>query len=373
MAFVWQILDALERIAPARFALSYDRVGLQVGDPAAEVSRAVVALDRSLGAVRFAAEQGAQLLVAHHPLLFQPIGSVTPDTQEGRTVLELARQGIAFVAAHTNWDAAPGGINDELASILGLRDTAPFGIAAESERLKLVVFVPRARVEEVIDTLAFEGAGMIGPYDRCAFTSEGIGTFRGNADSHPTIGQPGRIERVAETRLEMATHRDRAGAVVRRLREIHPYEEPAYDLIPLAPLAEAAIGRVGTVDTSRSLAEFARYVDERLGTRSLTWGDPVTRIERVAVVGGAADSEWRAAQAVGAQVLVTGEVKQHVALEAAESGFAMIAAGHYATEQPGCVALADRLRKEAPDVDWTVFTPVPGHFGRPLDSLGRDT
>lgn len=366
MAYVSQVLEALERIAPARFALSYDRVGLQVGDPAAEVSRGVVSLDRSLGAVRFAAERGAQLLVSHHPLLFQPIGSVTPETHEGRTVLELVRHGIAFVAAHTNWDAASGGINDELASILRLRGATSFGLAAEPERQKLVVFAPRANVEELIDALAAEGAGEIGCYDRCAFTSKGVGTFRGGRDSHPAAGQAGRIERVDETRLETVVLRDRATSVIRRLREVHPYEEPAYDLIPLAPNAEAPIGRVGRLETPMALGDFVGLVDDRLETKSLAWGDPKAVIERVAVVGGAADSEWRAAQRAGAQALVTGEVKQHVALEAVESGFSIIAAGHYATEQPGCGALARRLREEASEVEWSVFAPDSGNFGRPL-------
>lgn len=366
MASVSQVLEALERVAPARFALSYDRVGLQVGDPATEVKRGVVSLDRSLGAVRFAADLGAQLLVSHHPLLFQPIDAVTPNTHEGRTVLELVRLGIAFVAAHTNWDAAPGGINDELASILELQGATSFGLAAEPERLKLVVFAPRANVEALIDALAAEGAGEIGRYDRCAFTSEGVGTFRGGLDSQPAVGRAGRIERVEETRLEMVVLRNRSSSIVRRLREIHPYEEPAYDLIPLAPWAEAPIGRVGDLNAPMALADFIARVNDRLDTKCLAWGDPKAVIERVAVVGGAADSEWRAAQRAGAQALVTGEVKQHVALEAVESGLSMIAAGHYATEQPGCVALARRLGEEAPGVEWSVFAPDSGSFGRPL-------
>ena len=255
-----EILDALETVAPARFAFSFDRVGLQVGDPEAEVARAVVSLDRSRAAVAFARAQGAELVLSHHPLLFSPLREVLATEHVGRTVLDLASSGIAFVAAHTNWDAARGGVNDELAQRLGLRSLADFGESSDGE-------------------------------------------------------QP--------------------------------------------------IGRVGASE-GLTLAEFVPVVEARLGTKAWAWGDPARTVQRVAVVGGAADGEWRAAQAAGADVLVTGEAKQHVALEAAESGFALVAAGHYATEQPGVEALRDRMAAACPKVEWSVFAPEAGAAGRPL-------
>ncbi len=255
-----EILDALEGVAPVRYAFSFDRVGLQVGDPEVEVSRAVVSLDRSRAAVAHAREIGAQLLLSHHPLLFSPLREVLATDHVGRTVLDLATGGIAFVAAHTNWDSARGGVNDELAKRLGVSDLIDFGQSSNGE-------------------------------------------------------QPS--------------------------------------------------GRLGTVEPT-SLAAFAASVEGALSTRSWAWGDPKGPIRRVAVVGGAADGEWQAAQRADADVLVTGEVKQHIALEAAESGFALLAAGHYATEQPGVEALRDRMAIVCPSVDWRLFNPDPGSAGRPL-------
>ena len=255
-----EILDALERHAPARYAFGFDRIGLQVGDPDAEITRAVLTLDRSRAAIAHARSLGAGLLLAHHPLLFAPLEEVVATDHVGRSVLDLASAGIAFVAAHTNWDAARGGVNDALAQRLGL---------------------------------------------------SGVGEFGGSSDG----------------------------------------EQP--------------VGRVGTVE-STTLAAFARSVEESLDTKAWVWGGASRSIRTVAVVGGAADGEWRAAREAGADVLVTGEVKQHVALEAAESGFALVAAGHYATEQPGVVALRDRMAQSLPDVEWTVFAPEKGEAGRPL-------
>ncbi len=362
---VREVLAALETVAPVRYAFSFDKVGLQVGDPEAEVTKAVVSLDRSRAAVAHARDVGAQLLLAHHPLLFSPLNKVLANDHTGRTVLELASAGIAFVAAHTNWDSTRGGVNDALAELLQVRDTKPFGFAEDVERLKLIFFAPPHSVDRIIDALGEAGAGVIGRYRRCAFQSPGTGTYLGMDGSNPYNGEPGKVEVVEESRVEMVLRRDQQRFVERTLRENHPYEEPAYDFLVLPPVAEQAAGRVGLLDEPLSLTDFARSVESSLDTKAWTWGDPARKIRRVAVVGGAADGEWMAAQRAGADVLVTGEVKQHIAVEAAESGFALIAAGHYATEQPGAAALRDRMAEICSAVEWQLFTPAPGFAGRP--------
>lgn len=362
---VREVLAALETVAPVRYAFSFDKVGLQVGDPEAEVTKAVVSLDRSRAAVAHAREIGAQLLLAHHPLLFSPLNQVLANDHVGRTVLDLAGANIAFVAAHTNWDSALGGVNDALADILSLRDLKSFGFAEKVDRLKLVFFAPADAADRLVDALSAVGAGVIGNYRRCAFRSEGTGTFVGGEGSHPAIGEPGKVETVPEVRIEMALRGDQKRIVERTLREKHPYEEPAYDFLVLPAIPEQPAGRVGHLESPVSLAEFAASVETSLDTKAWTWGAPARKIRRVAVVGGAADGEWIAAQCAGADVLVTGEVKQHIAVEAAESGFALIAAGHYATEQPGAAALRDRMAEICSAVEWHLFTPAPGFAGRP--------
>lgn len=363
---VREILAALESVAPARYAFSFDKIGLQVGDADAPVTRAVVSLDRSRAAVAHAKDQGAELLLAHHPLLFAPLKEVLAHDHVGRTVLDLAAAGIAFVAAHTNWDSARGGVNDELAARLGIEETQPFGEAADVAQLKLVFFAPPADADRLIDVLSEAGAGVIGAYRRCAFLLDGSGTFIGGEQTNPAVGEPGKVETTRETRVEMVLRADQRRAVERALRTHHPYEEPAYDFLLSPPVPEQAAGRVGRLPEVTTLRAFVAAVESSLETKAWSWGAADRSIRKIAVVGGAADGEWRAAQRAGADVLVTGEVKQHVALEAAESGFALIAAGHYATEQPGVEALRDRMAAACPSVDWTVFAPHPGQSGRPL-------
>lgn len=365
MPTVRDALIALESIAPARFAFPWDKIGLQVGSNSTEVKRAVVSLDRSLGAVSFAAANDAQLLLSHHPLIFDALTRVTDASLEGQTVIELVSRRISFIAAHTNWDAAPGGINDTLAGLLGLSEVESFGSSAVSDQFKLIFFSPKSCVDAVLDACSSAGAGEVGHYSRCAFRSEGTGTYVPGGKSNPAIGRPGERSLVDEVRAEMICPSHCRVTVEAALREAHPYEEPAYDFIPLEPVRLQPMGRLGTLPKVQSLTEFSKDVDTKLGTKCWTWGN-VDQVSKVAVVGGAADSEWRAAKDAGANVLVTGEVKQHVALEAVSAGFSLIAAGHYATEHPGCVALATRMNEELGGIQWLVYEPDPGTNGRPI-------
>jgi dinuclear metal center YbgI/SA1388 family protein len=357
VATIRQILTALEPIAPHRYAYKFDKVGLQVGDLDAKVTRAVVSMDRSLGAVRFAAASQAQLLLAHHPLIFDPIETVDSRSHVGRTILELAKSEIAFIAAHTNWDCARGGINDTLAGLLGLTEVRFFGTAPDVSNLKLVTFCPYDSADSIVDALSEAGAGVIGAYSRCAFTNVGSGQY---------IDPQSASHKVDEVRIEMVLPATAAEAITKALQKAHPYEEPAFDLLVLKDAPEQPIGRIGRLESAMTLGAFAAHVDSALQTRSWVWGDPTRSIEKVAAVGGAADDEWMNAQRAGADVLVTGEVKQHIALEAAESGFALIAAGHYATENPGTMALRARMEASVPDVEWLAFEPTAGFHGRPV-------
>ncbi|CAN5465113.1 Nif3-like dinuclear metal center hexameric protein [soil metagenome] len=364
MSTVRDVLEGLEGIAPKRFAFSFDKVGLQVGDSGQYVGRAVVALDRSLGAVDFAAAQGADLLLTHHPLIFTPIDSVNTASHTGRTITKLIKHEISFIAAHTNWDSAQGGINDTLCDIFGLSEVSSFGSGAKVKQLQLVTYCPPDCSEVVIRAASDSGAGLIGRYSGCAFKSAGEGRFLPIGGSNPTIGELGQMTKSGEDRIEMVLPFGNAGAVERAIRKVHPYETAVIQFLDVHEHAEQPAGRVGVLPKTTTLAELSALVEDKLSTKCWAWGD--RSIHRVAVVGGSACDEWRAAQRAGADVLRTGEVKQHNALEAAESGMAIIAAGHYATEHPGCETLRKRMQLALPSIDWLLFTPNPGQNGRPI-------
>ena len=358
-----QITDALDRLYDPRWAESWDAVGLVCGDPAAEVSRVLFAVDPVEAVVDEALDWGASLLVTHHPLLLRSVHGVPATTSKGRVVHRLIQAGCGLFVAHTNADAADPGVSDALAEALGLVDIAPLDPVAQDSQDKLVTFVPDKHAPALIDALAAAGAGSIGPYDRCAWTVHGTGTFRPGPTATPTIGAPGRVERVEEVRVEMVLPRSRRTAVVAALRSAHPYEEPAFDVIELASLPSTrGIGRVGSLPEPETLEEFTARVASALpetvwGVRAA--GDPEAPVRRVAVCGGAGDSLLPAAAHSGVDVYVTADLRHHPATEAiADGGPALVDVAHWASEWPWLPVAAGRLVAALKEEGTTVETRI---------------
>jgi hypothetical protein len=254
--------------------------------------------------------------------------------------------------AHTNADVADPGVSDALGEVLGLTDLRPLEPAADATMNKLVVFVPVPDAERLIDALASAGAGAIGDYDRCAWVSEGKGTFRPLDGARPAIGHVGEVETIREARVEMVVPVGRRADVVAALRAAHPYEEPAFDVLMQAPLATGrGSGRIGELPTKMTLREFTRHAAASLP--STAWGvraagDPSRSINRVAVCGGAGGSLASAARYSGADVLLTADLRHHPVSEEAverDDGIALIDAAHWATEAPWLDVVATRLRE----------------------------
>lgn len=367
MVTVADILRSVEAIAPPHTAWSQDRIGLLVGDPAASVSRVVVTFDASLASFEFAKSCGAELVVAHHPVIWDAPKRLTPTDYTARRAMALLSSGLACIAAHTNWDACHGGLNDFLAEQLGLSDVQPVGGYESVGLLKLTVFTPVGTEGQLIDALSAAGAGQVGLYQKCAYRTAGTGQFEALAGANPTVGAVGQLHEEPEVRIEMVLPGHARHAVEAALRVAHPYEEPAYDFVLTDHKVGTPMTRMGTLPAALTPEEFARHVSHRLGTAVRLWGS--RPIQKVAVCGGAADESWRDAQRAGADVLVTGEVKQHNALEASEAGFCIVEAGHYATEHPSMASLMAKLQAHHPEITWSLFEPAPGQAGRPIESL----
>jgi dinuclear metal center YbgI/SA1388 family protein len=342
-----------DRYPPAQ-AASWDNPGLQVGDPAWPVERVLVSLDVTSEVVREAIDGPPTLVLAHHPLLFQPLTSVTPASASGRVALLAARHGVAVAAAHTNLDVTldGAGTNDPVVQVLGLLDPVPLTTELrDGERCKLVTFVPPEAVEAVLDAVSRAGAGRIGDYERCSFRVRGTGTFLPLEGADPYSGEGvGQDAAESEDRLELELPTRRVGAVVRALLAAHPYDEVAYDLVPLLDGATVGFGRIGSLPEPRSLAEVADRIRRELPAPHLRFaGDADRPVRTVAVVGGAGDSLIGAALGAGADVYITGDLRHHVTLDALEQGLALIDAGHHATEVAAMPIWIERLAGMARD------------------------
>jgi dinuclear metal center YbgI/SA1388 family protein len=347
-----EITALLARWYDPAWAEPWDAVGLVCGDPAEPVERVVLAVDAVPATVSEACARPATLLLTHHPLLLTGVHGVPADDPKGGFVHRMIRSGTAHYVAHTNADVADPGVSDALAARLGLLDLRPLDPQAEDPHDKLVVFVPLPDAERLIDALAAAGAGAIGDYERCAWTSDGTGTFRPLPGASPAIGEVGTIEWVAETRVEMVVPRSRRQDVVSALRSAHPYEEPAFDLLLQAPVhGRRGTGRVGVFPEPTRLRDFVHLVAAVLpateaGVRAA--GEPDRPVHTVAVCGGSGGSLVERARHAGADAFLTADLRHHPAVEAVtERGpgaMALVDAAHWATEAPWLDAVAARLR-----------------------------
>jgi dinuclear metal center YbgI/SA1388 family protein len=346
------ILEFLEQIAPLRLAAEWDNVGLLLGDSNGRVDRIMTCLTVSPEVAAEAIEAQAQLIITHHPILFRGVKSLTTVTPEGCMVWSLARAGIAVYSPHTAFDNVAGGINDLLAKRLGLVDVGPLRKQDGERKCKVVVFVPDADLSRVADALFAAGAGNIGQYSQCSFGVGGTGTFFGSDTAHPSVGQKGRREEVAEWRLEVVCPEERVAAVVAAMRKAHSYEEPALDVYPLRPQPSSlGEGRIGRLPQPRSLTDFAQAVKGALQSGPvLTVGDPDRRIQHVAIACGAGGEFLADAERAGADAMLTGEMRFHDYLAAKAWGVALILPGHYATERCGAEDMAERIGSKWPDL-----------------------
>jgi dinuclear metal center YbgI/SA1388 family protein len=351
-------LKALERLAPPALAESWDNSGLQVGDPKTTVKRALIALDPSPETISEAIKTQSNLIVTHHPLLFKPLSTIDLSHPTGKIIATLINESIALYCSHTNLDRATGGLNDILAKRLGLTDLAPL---CKGEQLsKVVVTTPTDNAQEMIRAMSGAGAGKVGDYSACAFTSTGSGEFTPGAGADPFIGERGVATKVEEARIEMVAPTSRLAEIKKAALAAHPYEEPAYDVYPMnCTSKEGALGRVGELSDKLPLSDFSSEVRSKLGVKGVRYvGDGGKMIGKVAVCGGSGASLWPLALASGADVLVTGDVKHHDALDANASGIALVDAGHSGTEEVALEMIAELVRKCG--VEATVFhQPCP--------------
>lgn len=344
-----EVVDLIHGWYPPATADSWDAVGLVAGDPSATVAKVMFAVDPTPEVAREAVEWGADLLVVHHPLFLSPVHGVAATTPKGRTLHTLTQGGCALLTAHTNADQAVDGVSEALARALGLGELTPIRPAPGIALDKVVTFVPHEHAEAMRTALAAAGAGAIGDYDSCTFSTPGEGRFRPLDGAVPVIGDVGSLEVVPETRVESVLPRARRAAVVRALLDAHPYAEPAFDVIELADpgTSSTGTGRIGTV-AEMSLRDFAAQVGAALpataqGVRVA--GDPERVVRRVAVCGGAGDFLLDELATADVDAYVTSDLRHHRAGEFVEfGGPALLDVAHWAAEWTWLPVVEAKLR-----------------------------
>jgi len=358
-----RVVSLLEELAPLEHAESWDNVGLlleplrdrrnESATPAIE--RLFFAIDLTDAVLSEALSLDVDLVVAYHPPIFHALKRLRASAHAERRLLALAGAGIALYSPHTALDAAPGGVNDWLAAGLGPGTSLPLVVASEGDRaleLKLVTFVPEGDVERVVAALAAAGAGVIGEYTECTSRAATLGTFRGGEHANPALGTRGKLERVDEIRLEMVCPKGALPRIAEVMRDVHPYEEPAWDVYALVPhpVLGAGVARQVTLDEAVPLAALVARLKQHLGLASLrvaataehAGGAPIARALVCAGSGGSALRE-----AESAELVLTGELSHHAVLERLARGTSVVLCEHSSSERGFLPIFAQRVRERA--------------------------
>jgi dinuclear metal center YbgI/SA1388 family protein len=325
-----EVIQLFEAFSPKSFALEGDKIGLQIGKLNRPVKNIMVALDVLEDVIDEAIENKVDLIIAHHPPIYRPLKNVITDQPSGRIVEKCMKNDIAIYAAHTNLDVAKGGVNDLLAAALQLQNTEVLIPTYEIPLKKLVVFVPEEAAEQVRIALGMAGAGHIGNYSHCAYTSQGVGTFLPHEGANPYIGRIGDLTQVNEIRIESIFPASIQKKVISEMLKAHPYEEVAFDIYPLDNKGETmGLGKIGTLVEELSLKDFAEFVKKVLDVKTVrVVGNVNDRVKKVAVLGGDGNKYINDAKFRGADVYVTGDIYYHVAHDAMMMGLNIVDPGH---------------------------------------------
>jgi dinuclear metal center YbgI/SA1388 family protein len=327
------VFPILEALAPLGYAEDFDNVGLLIGNENELVTGILVCHDALEPVIEEAIQKKCNLIVCFHPILFSGIKKITGKNYVERAVIKAIKNDIAIYAIHTALDNHSKGVNAIFCDALGIKNSKIL-IPKKNFIQKLVTFVPIDNVDQVRDALFNAGAGEIGNYENCSFISEGIGTYKGNENANPVIGERFELVAATELKIEVTFEKHLQGKILKALFENHVYEEVAYEVYDLQNTHQnIGLGRVGTLETALSEMDFLKLVKEKLqceGIRHSNFNGKV--IKKVAVLGGSGSFGIKDAINSGADAYVTSDLKYHQFYEA-ENALLLLDIGHFESER----------------------------------------
>ena len=351
-----EILYEIEQFAPLSYQESYDNCGVQVGDTNNKATGALLSLDVTEAVVDEAISLGYNLIIAHHPVIFSGLKSLTGKNYVERTILKAIKNDITIYAAHTNLDNVQMGVNKKIADKLKLTQTEVL-MPVSGKLYKLYTYVPEANLAAVKDALFQIGLGQIGGYSECSFTIQGEGTFKPSINTNPAIGKAGGgRELVKEIKLEILVPQHLKSLAISTLKKHHPYEEVAYELIAIENANQTiGAGMIGILEQPMDANLFLKYLKDKMQTACIRHTALHTStIQKVALCGGSGSFLLKQAIAAKADVFITGDYKYHQFFDA-ENRILIADIGHYESEQFTIEIFSEILKKKFPNFA-TLFT-----------------
>ncbi len=327
------ITNLIEEKAPIALQESYDNAGLIVGNASTEIRGVLVCIDVTEEVIDEAIQANLNLIISHHPLIFRGLKQITGKNEEQRCVIKAIKNDVAIYAAHTNIDNVLNGVNGKIAEKLGLTNIKILA-PKENSLVKLITYVPVGKADELRKALFNAGAGNIGNYDECSFNSEGYGTFKAGLQANPYVGEISTQHKEPEIRLEVILPKYLINKVLQALTLSHPYEEPAYDIIPLLnEWKNVGAGIVGELEKPTNEMEFLLQLKNTFNLNTLKYTSLLNnKIKTVAVCGGSGSEFLKDAIRANADVFISGDFKYHEYFEA-KNQILIADIGHFESEQ----------------------------------------
>lgn len=343
-----QITQFIESVAPPALQESYDNAGLILGQSDCEVSGILITLDVTEAVIDEAISKNLNLIVAHHPIVFSGLKKLNGRNYIERCVAKAIKNDVAIYAAHTNLDSVFGGVNSKICEKLGLRNCRMLSPVSGFLK-KLVTFAPITDADKVRNALFEAGAGNIGNYDSCSFNLSGKGTFRGNDQTNPYVGEKNQLHTEEEIRIETIFPKYLQSVIIHALLKAHPYEEVAYDIYPLEnDFAQAGIGMIGELPAPVDELLFLQNLKETFNCKVIRHTELLGKpFQKVAVCGGSGSGYLAKAIAQSADIFITGDYKYHQFFDA-EKQIVIADIGHYESEQFTKEVFYELLTKKFP-------------------------
>lgn len=330
---IQDVINHLEKLAPLAYAEDFDNVGLLVGNKNTPITGVLVTLDTLEAVVDEAINNNCNLIVSFHPIIFKGLKKLTGNNYVERVVMKAIKHDIAIYSIHTALDNALQGVNGMICNQLKLKNNRI--LIPQSETIKkLTTYVPKNEAD-ILRTALFEtGAGHIGNYSDCSFNVEGIGTYKGNENAHPTKGKKGTIHKEEETKITITYAKHLQAKVLETLFKTHSYEEVAYEITTIENKNQnIGMGMVGELETPMDEKHFLAYLKSKMNTKCIRHSSFLNKhIKKVAVLGGSGSFAIQAAKSAGADAFVTADLKYHDFFQA-ENSILLADIGHYESEQ----------------------------------------
>lgn len=343
-----EIIKELEAFAPLAYQEQYDNSGLIVGNPDTDVNAALLCLDSTEEVIEEAIAKKCNLVIAHHPIVFSGLKKITGKNYVERAIIKAIKNDIAIYACHTNLDNVSLGVNKVIADKFSLKNLQI--LSPKNKILKrLITFAPEKDAEKVREALFAAGAGHIGDYDKCSFNSVGTGTFKGDENTDPHIGEPGKFTETKEVKIETIYPYPIEGQVLKALKYAHPYEEVAYDIFNLEnKYGRVGSGMIGELEKEEDSFSFLKKVKEVMKSACIRHTAlPDKKIKKVAVCGGSGSFLLNDAIAAGADIFITADYKYHQFFDA-DNKIVIADIGHYESEQYTVELIYEVINKKFP-------------------------